>query len=178
MADAKAPKWAVQDAVLKTRIPPSGKLVMLTLLAQHWQPETLDLGDHSPGIDLLAGQTGMNRKTVIDRIRELEAHGWLTVRRQNGRRSAYVLRAGRPYEHATGTAQATGGVHGTGTAQATGTSTAHATGPVPPTPPRKEKEEKKDIGDSPPAKPGEIDFDSLFEDDAGSAGGEAGIKRL
>jgi DNA-binding transcriptional MocR family regulator len=90
------PRWPLERVVLAAHIPPSGKLVMLTL-ATNTPKDSLDLGKWSPSTYKLAEQTGLKLDTVAKYIRLLEEHGWLIVRRQAGGANQYVLREGRRF---------------------------------------------------------------------------------
>jgi hypothetical protein len=98
MADAVKPvKWALETAVLGARIPPSGKLIMLVLLAKA-SPDSLDLGRYSPGTRKLAEQTGLKTDTVTKYLGLLEQHSWLTARKRPGKRAEYALSEGRAFQ--------------------------------------------------------------------------------
>jgi DNA-binding transcriptional MocR family regulator len=94
--DHPNPRWPLERAVLAARIPPVGKLVMLTLLAKTGS-SSLDLGKWSPGTRTLAEQTGLSREIVIKHLGLLEAHGWLAVRKRKGLRPEYALSEGQPF---------------------------------------------------------------------------------
>jgi hypothetical protein len=94
------PRWAFERAIRTTAIPAPAKLILLTL-ASSLGAGSLDLGLWTPGTRLLAEQTSLHRNTLIRHLALLETHGWLTKRVRKGKRSEYVLSAGRPFTDET-----------------------------------------------------------------------------
>ena len=91
------PRWALEAAVKAARVPAPAKLILLDLMTC-LGASSLDLGKWSPGMRRLAAETCLNIHTVVRYVALLEAHGWLTSRKQRGRRAEYALSAGRDFE--------------------------------------------------------------------------------
>jgi DNA-binding MarR family transcriptional regulator len=95
------PRWALERAIRTAGIPASAKLILYTLLT-YLGPDSLDLGRWSPGTRRLSVETSMNVHTISRHLAALEEHGWIVKRARKGRRTEYVLSAGRAYADRAG----------------------------------------------------------------------------
>jgi DNA-binding transcriptional ArsR family regulator len=97
------------------------RLVLMLCLADHAN----DNGECFPSITRLAERSRLHRQNVMVHLKELEALGYITVKRVEGRHNSYILHPTRN-ETVTGTASATRNETVTGTGNDT------VTGPVTP----------------------------------------------
>jgi hypothetical protein len=94
-------KWEVERAVLKSKLDPQPKLIMLVL--NTWAEEkTAEIPPkHTPSLEKLAAATGLSKSTVAEWLNVLDAAGWIFRDRPTkaeslgaGRRTRYRLAIG------------------------------------------------------------------------------------
>lgn len=107
---AKATFWAWDQAIK----PATAKLVLLCLADCH----NGDTGRCNPSAEYIAKQTGLNRKTVLAQLQNLEQQGALTTEKRHGTSNQYSLQTSTNI--GTGTEIGTGTKNGTGVVPKTG----------------------------------------------------------
>lgn len=105
------------------------RLVIMLCLADHAN----DDGECWPSIDRLAKRSRLHRQNVMVHLKELEAAGYITVKRVEGRHNSYVVRT-TSNETVTGNAIVTGNATVTTTSNETVTTTRNAIVTPPVTP--------------------------------------------
>ena len=80
---------AVMSLVWPLQMPPAAKSVLVSLA-----DNANDCGYCWPSLETICARTCYGRTAVIDAIKWLEAHGFLTANRANGRKTTYQLTVG------------------------------------------------------------------------------------
>jgi DNA-binding Lrp family transcriptional regulator len=91
-------RWEVERSVLASDLPPTARLVALTLLAFSDNGSPIVSRKHGPSLTALARCTGLGRSTVARELNRLETEGWLKRERPDmasarsvGARTGYTL---------------------------------------------------------------------------------------
>lgn len=130
---ASATFWAWRQSTTSTQ-----KLTLLALANCHNE----GTGQCNPSVNHISSVTGLNRKTVIKSIAELEGLGLIESEKGNGKSTNYTIKSGS--YNGTGTENNTGTEFGTCTSAniGSGTGTENGTRPVPKTVPKPKKKLK------------------------------------
>lgn len=74
-------KWNVNRAVRASDLPPTARLIMLTLSDRARSEDSVISDEHTPSQGEIAADTGLSERTVRDTVKWLEREGWLDLDR-------------------------------------------------------------------------------------------------
>lgn len=91
-------RWKVERAVLRSRLEPPARLIILALLAKADNKTAIIPSEHSPSLSTLQEMTGLSRSAVTDWLNALEDAKWVLRERpacsSGGHRTCYALMVG------------------------------------------------------------------------------------